>query len=100
MTPISASLVAPHDGSKLVHAVEHDLAEGPVVLGEIVDRRRRGGRSGGQSGGTGAQSKSRPHSTLKENVTSASCGSNPFSASVTSKVSCAAAAASLTSCSV
>jgi hypothetical protein len=28
-------------GEKLVHSVEHDLAEGGIVLGQIVDRRRR-----------------------------------------------------------
>src|SRR5262249_13604634 len=45
------------------------------------------GAPGGQSHGAGRQSKSGPHSTLKENWTSASCGSNPLSTSVTSKES-------------
>ena len=63
-------------------------AEAAVVLREIVDGRRRG-RSGGQSGGGGLQSKSGPHSTLKENLTCASWDRSRSSTSVTAKGSCA-----------
>ena len=52
---------------QLVQAVEQDRAERAVVLGEVVDRRRRG-QVGRAVGGGGAQSKSGPHSTLNENV--------------------------------
>src|ERR1700751_1990075 len=53
--------------------------------------------SGGQNGFGGAQSRSDGHSTLKEKRTSASCGSNPASTSVTANGSSFACAASLTS---
>src|SRR5262249_10580812 len=57
-------------------------------------------RFGGHSGGCGLQSKTGGHSTWNENSTSASCGSKPVRTSVTTKGSCSAWMAELTSRSV
>ena len=76
---------------ELVQAVEQDGAERAVILGQIIDRRRRG-QIGRTVGVGGAQSKYGAHSTLKENFTSASCGSKPASTSVTSNGSSLACA--------
>src|ERR1039457_3897026 len=54
------------------------------------------GKSGEQSEAPEAQSNSGPHSTLNEKLTSANCGSNPVSDSVTSKISLVAVDASFT----
>ena len=68
MTPRSAAWRSRHCGRQRGHAVEHQPAEAGVVLGEVVERRRRRRAPAGRSR-RGAQSKSLGHSTLNEKST-------------------------------